>query len=179
MPEVQADVTAGRALRSARSVVTLDEGLDLVARYGAPERWISVLVTLRRDGEPGTSVVNAGILPHPVTGERLVAFVSRGGTVKLANLRRHPRATLVFRTGWEWVAVSGPVDLAGPDDTLPGLAPSAVPGLLRDVFHAAGGHHGDLDEYDRVMTAERRAAVLLHPERFTTNPPGTGHEEHP
>lgn len=157
-----------------------DRGLELVARYGAPERWIAVLVTLRRDGEPSTSVVNAGILQHPVTGDATVAFVSRGATAKLANLRRRPRATLVFRAGWEWVAVSGPVELAGPDDALPGLAgPDAVAGLLRDVFHAAGGHHDDLAGYDAVMARERRTAVLLRPDRFATNPPGTDHEEHP
>jgi PPOX class probable F420-dependent enzyme len=154
-------------------------GLELVARYGPAERWLAVLVTRRPDGEPSTSVVNAGIVRHPVTDGEVVAFVARGGTAKLANLRRHPRATLVFRAGWEWVAVTGPVELAGPDDDLPGLGAVAVPGLLRDVFHAAGGVHDDLDSYDRVMAAERRTAVLLRPERFATNPPGTEHQEHP
>jgi len=90
-----------------------------------------------------------------------------------------PRATLVFRAGWEWVAVTGPVELAGPDDDLPGLAADAVPPLLRDVFHAAGGAHDDLDAYDRAMATERRTAVLIRPERFATNPPGTEHQEHP
>jgi PPOX class probable F420-dependent enzyme len=146
------------------------EGLELVSRLGAAEHGLAVVVTLRRDGEPSTSVVNAGVLPHPLSGGPVVGFVARGGTAKLANLRRHPRATLVFRVGWEWVAVSGAVDVAGPDDELPGLAPDRLPQLLRDVFHAAGGTHEDLDEYDRVMAAERRAAVLVHPERFATNP---------
>ena len=146
------------------------EGLDLVRRLGSADQGLAVVVTLRRDGEPSTSVVNAGVLPHPVTGEPVVGFVAVGGTAKLANLRRHPRATLVFRAGWEWVAVAGPVELAGPDDELPGLDPAGVPKLLRDVFHAAGGTHDDLDEYDRVMAAQRRAAVLVRPERFTTNP---------
>ncbi|MET8984977.1 hypothetical protein ABZW49_05990 [Nonomuraea wenchangensis] len=31
----------------------------------------------------------------------------------------------------------------------------------------------------RYGAAERRAAVLLRPERFTTNPPGTEHQERP
>jgi PPOX class probable F420-dependent enzyme len=157
--------------------LTLDQGLDLVARYGAAERGLAVLVTLRPDGDPSTSLVNAGILPHPVTGEPIVAFVARGGTAKLANLRRRPRATLVFRAGWEWVSVTGPVELAGPDDPLPDL--DALPGLLRDIFHAAGGTHDDLTGYDEVMARERRTAVLVRPERFATNPPGTEHEEHP
>ncbi|MGI5126250.1 TIGR03618 family F420-dependent PPOX class oxidoreductase [Pseudonocardia sp. CA-107938] len=155
--------------------LTTTEGLDLVRRYGAPEHWLAVLVTQRPDGRPSTSVVNAGVLPHPVSGAPTVAFVARGATAKLANLRREPTATLVFRSGWEWVAVRGSVELAGPDDELPGLAD--LPALLRDVYHAAGGHHPDLDEYDRAMAADRRTAVLLTPESFATNPPGTEHEE--
>jgi hypothetical protein len=46
--------------------VATSAGLELVACYGAPERWLAVLVTLRPDGEPSTSVVTAGALPHPV-----------------------------------------------------------------------------------------------------------------
>jgi len=53
--------------------IATSAGLELVARYGAPERWLAVLVTLRPDGEPSTSVVTAGALPHPVTGEQVVA----------------------------------------------------------------------------------------------------------
>ncbi|UQS23453.1 TIGR03618 family F420-dependent PPOX class oxidoreductase [Amycolatopsis thermalba] len=156
-------------------MITTADGLRMVAELARPERWLAVLVTARADGRPGVSVVNAGILPHPVTGETVVAFVSRGRTAKLANLRERPHATLVFRSGWEWVSVSGPVELAGPDDDLPGLPDPRL--LLRDIYIAAGGVHPDLDEYDRAMAEDRRTAVLLRPERFTTNPPGTEHEE--
>ncbi|NUW42704.1 TIGR03618 family F420-dependent PPOX class oxidoreductase [Nonomuraea rhodomycinica] len=155
-----------------------EEGLRLVREYGAADRWLAVLVTLRPDGQPSVSVVNAGVLPHPTTGAATVAFVARGGTAKLANLRRDPHATLVFRAGWEWVAVRGATELAGPDDPLPGIGPDRLPGLLRDIYHAAGGHHSDLAEYDRAMAEERRTAVLLRPARFTTNPSGTEHQEH-
>jgi hypothetical protein len=48
---------------------------------------------------------------------------------------------------------------------------------LRDIYHAAGGNHPDLDEYDRAMAADRRTAVLLTPERFTSNPAGADHED--
>jgi hypothetical protein len=40
---------------------------------------------------------------------------------------------------------------------------------LRAVFTAAGGTHDDWDEYDRVMAAERRTAVLIEPARITSN----------
>lgn len=156
----------------------LDDGLRLVREHGSADRWLAVLVTQRADTTPAVSVVNAGVLAHPVTAAPTVALVARGGTAKLANLRRTPSATLVFRAGWEWVAVTGPVELAGPDDPLPGLDPAVVPRLLRDVYAAAGGVHDDLLAYDAVMAAERRTAVLMTPRRFTTNPPGTEHVEH-
>ena len=73
------------------------------------------------------------------------------------------------RSGWEWVSVEGPVRLAGPDDALDGFDSNGVPALLRDVFVAAGGTHDDWAEYDRVMAAERRTAVLVTPERITSN----------
>jgi hypothetical protein len=69
------------------------------------------LFTRRPDGEPSTSVVNAGIVRHPVTDGEVVAFVARGGTAKLANLRRHPRATLVFRA-WRVAGGSFPLPLS-------------------------------------------------------------------
>jgi len=76
----------------------------------------------------------------------------------------------VFRAGWDWVAVEGAADLAGPDDELTGFDWQADgPTLLRAVFTAAGGTHDDWDEFDRVMRDERRAAVLVHPERITSN----------
>ena len=111
-----------------------------------------------------------------------MAFVARGGTAKLANLRARRRASLVFRAGWEWVAVHGSVELAGPDDPLPGVttdtASSPADGgerlrvLLRDVYAAAGGSHPDLAAYDRVMAVERRTVVLLTPDRFAHEPAG-------
>jgi PPOX class probable F420-dependent enzyme len=151
------------------------EGLAQVAKLAAPESWLAVLVTQRRDGEPAVSLINAGIVPHPVTGEQVLALVSRGRTTKLANLRRTPRATLVFRRGWEWIGVSGTVELAGPDDPLPGLPADRIPQLLRDIYHAAGGEHPDLAEYDREMVADRRTAVLVTPTKFTVNPRPTEH----
>lgn len=150
-------------------MVSTEGGLRRVAELASTESWLAVLVTTRADGEPAVSVVNAGILPHPVTGERVVGVVSQGNTPKLTNLRARPRATLVFRAGWQWVSVAGPAELAGPDDALPGMPAEHLPQLLRDIYHAAGGEHPDLEEYDREMVAQRRAAILVTPERFTPN----------
>jgi hypothetical protein len=114
------------------------------------------------------SVVNAGVLAHPVTAVPVVGFVTYG-PVKLFNLRHRPAATVVFRAGWQWGAVEGTCDVVGPDDALPGFDGAALPELLRSVFRAAGGTHDDWGEFDRVMQAERRAAVLVTPERVYSN----------
>ena len=124
-----------------------------------------VVSTTRADGTVQSSVVNAGVIDHPVSGEPVVAFVSAGSAHRLGNLRARPRATVVVRAGWQWATVEGPVELAGPDDALDGVAGDRLRLLLREIFTAAGGAHDDWDEYDRVMAAERRVAVFVHPER--------------
>ena len=124
-----------------------------------------VVSTARDDGTIQSSVVNAGVLEHPVTNVPVVAFVSMGTARRLANLRARPRATVVVRAGWQWAGVEGRTELVGPDDHLDGVDDEGLRVLLRDIFTAAGGTHDDWDEYDRVMAAERRVAVLVHPER--------------
>jgi hypothetical protein len=115
-------------------------------------------------------VVNAGVLPHPVTGATVVGMVIRGGTRKLDRLRKHPYANVVARSGWEWAAAEGRVELAGPVDPMPGVDTERLRLLLREIFTAAGGTHEDFGEYDRVMRAEGRTAVLVYPERVYSNP---------
>jgi PPOX class probable F420-dependent enzyme len=139
------------------------------ARLVPAERGLSVLSTLRRDGTIQSSVVNAGVLDHPVTGRPVVGLVAIGGSRKLANLRRRPRATVVVRSGGDWVAVEGPGQLIGPDDPVPGVDAEGVRSLLRAVFRAAGGTHDDWPTYDRVMAEQRRTAVLIDPDRVYAN----------
>jgi hypothetical protein len=143
--------------------------LELVRRLVAAERGLAVVATTRPDGTVHASVVNAGVLVDPVADQPTVGFVARGSARKVAYLRASRRVTVVWRVGWEWVAVEGTTRLAGPDDPLAGLDPEAIPGLLRDVFVGAGGTHDDWAAYDRVMAEERRVAVLVDPERITTN----------
>ncbi len=66
---------------------------------GAQESGLAVVVTSRADGTAQASVVNAGVLDHPVTALRVVGFVARGGARKLAHMRARPRVTMVFRSG--------------------------------------------------------------------------------
>lgn len=131
---------------------------------------LCVLSTLRRDRGIHSSVVNAGVLDHPLRGRPVVGLVAVGGSRKLHNLRADPRATIVVRAGWQWAAVEGDVEILGPDDPHPDVDSDALRRLLRDIFRAAGGTHDDWDTYDEVMAAERRAAVLIDPRRVYANP---------
>ena len=149
-------------------------GLDRVRELGARESGLAVVFTSRADGTVPASIVNAGVLDHPVTGEPVVAFVARGAVRKLPNLRARPRLTIVFRSGWVWVAVEGVAELAGPDDPLAGLEPAHVPRLLRDVYAAAvGGTRDEWAELDGVMAAERHTAVLVRPALVYSGAPST------
>ena len=136
----------------------------------AGDHGLVVVSVTRGDGTISSSVVNAGVLPHPVTGESVVGMVVRGGTRKLANWRARPYANVVIRSGWQWAAAEGRVDLIGPDDPAPGFDAERLRLLLREVFTAAGGTHEDFDTYDRVMREERRTAVFVHPDRIYANP---------
>ena len=139
-------------------------------RLVAGDHGLVVVSTLRNDGTIASSVVNAGVLPHPGTGAPVVGMVIQGGTRKLDHLRQRPRATVAIRAGWQWATAEGPVDLIGPADPFPGIDDERTRLLLREIFTAAGGTHEDFDEYDRVMKAESRTAVLLHPEKVYSNP---------
>ena len=142
--------------------------LELVAQIGAANHGLAIVSVARPDGSIHSSLVNAGVLDHPMTGARVVGCVLGGAARKLEYLRVAGRASLAFQHGWQWVSVEGPIEIAGPDDTTI-VAATEVPELLRTVFRAAGGTHDDWDEYDRVMAAERRTAVLVSPKHVLTN----------
>jgi len=107
-------------------------------------------VTRAGDGTISSSVVNAGVLPHPVTGASVVGMVVP---------RRHEEARQLARPSLRETSSSGPagngrrprgrVDLIGPDDPAPGFDAERLRLLLREIFTAAGGTHEDFDTYDR------------------------------
>jgi PPOX class probable F420-dependent enzyme len=142
-------------------MTTLRQAADLARQ----EHGLAVVSTLRADSTIQSTLVNAGVLPHPRTGEPVLAFVTYG-KVKLANLRARPQVTTTFRSGWQWATVEGHAELVGPDDPNAGVDAEALRLLLRDVFTAAGGEHDDWDEYDKVMAEERRTVVLIPPSRI-------------
>ena len=142
----------------------MTEQLTKFAELASHDHGLCVVSTLRSDGSVAASVVNAGVLPHPVSGAPVVGFVARG-LRKLVHLRVDHRVTVVARAGWQWAAVEGDAEIIGPDDPDGRIDGEGLRVLLRDVFRAAGGTHDDWDAYDRTLTEQRSAAVLIAPRR--------------
>lgn len=134
--------------------------LTAVRRIVAQDSGLASVSVVRADGTPHTSLVNAGVLDHPRTGEPVVGYVTYG-PVKLRALRARAASSILWRAGWRWAAVDGTSELLGPDDGA--LDPEGLRLLLRTVFTAAGGTHDDWDGYDRAMLDEGRVAVLVTP----------------
>jgi len=127
-----------------------------------------VVSVTRADCTVHSSLVSAGVVADPVDGSVGIGLVAHGASLKLRLLRERPGATVVFKNGYQWIAVSGGVRLIGPDDgTDQGLD---VPELIRSVYRAAGGDHDDWDEFDRVMALDRRCAVFVRADRVYSNP---------
>ncbi len=142
--------------------------LDDVVALARPEQFLMTVATVRADGTIQASLVNAGVTGHPISGERVVAFVTYG-PAKLANLRARPQIALTVRSGWQWATVEGTAELIGPDDPHPDVDAERLRLLLREVFTAAGGTHDDWDAYDAEMLEQRRTAVLVTPARTYSN----------
>jgi PPOX class probable F420-dependent enzyme len=140
-----------------QALVPVDHGLSTVA-------------VRRGDRPPQVTVVNAGVLAHPVTAGSVVGFVTAGASRKLTLLRSDPAIAVTIRAGWQWVTVEGTAELIGPDDPHPDVGDEHLRLLLRSIFSAAGGTHDDWDGYDRTMREERRTAVLVAPDRVYSNP---------
>ncbi len=146
-----------------------DHGLAKLQRLVGAENGLCTLACVGSDGAPHTSVVNAGVMANPATGELSVATVVRSGARKVRLMRADPRVVVTFRHSWDWMAVRGSAALLGPDDPDSRFNPATLPDLLREVFRAAGGTHDDWDTFDRVMAEERRLAVFVSMERLTDN----------
>src|SRR3954471_1448594 len=133
------------------------------AALGGAEHGLAVVSTVRADATIQSTLVNAGVLPHPSGEGEVLAFVTYG-PVKLANLRARPQIAVTFRSGWRWATVEGRATMLGPVDGE--ISADRLRTLLRDIFKAAGGTHDDWDEYDRVMAEQGRTAVLVEPDRI-------------
>ena len=143
--------------------------LDVVKKFLADENGLATVSTTQADGRVLSSIINCGVMDHPVTGAPCVALVSRGGAARLGHIRRGSQVTVAARRGWAWRSVTGPADIIGPDDLPHGYESDQLRLLLREVFQAATGTHDDYDEYDRAMLDDRRAAVFVEADRVLGN----------
>ncbi len=143
--------------------------LETVRSFLTEEHGLAVVSTVQSDGAVLSTVVNCGVVDHPITKEPRVAFVSVGSAARLKHIRRGSLVTVAIRRSWNWVAVTGDSELIGPNDNELGLSSDNVRVLLRDIFMAAGGTHDDWDTYDQTMLDEARTAVLVTPSRIRSN----------
>lgn len=146
-----------------------EPAIDKLRRLVAAEDGLCSFVCLDSSGSPHVSIINAGVMDNPVTGETSVACVVRANARKARLLRDDPRAAIAFRHRWDWVAVHGNAQLIGLDDPAEGFDNDNLPELLREVFRSAGGAHEDWDTYDRVMARQRRLAIFIALDHITSN----------
>lgn len=144
--------------------------IEIFTNYLSEETGLATVSTTQADGRVLSSVVNCGMIKHPLTGDTCVAFVSGSKAARLRHIDRGSQVTVNVRRGWIWSSVTGPADLIRPESLPESIDAEQMRLLLREVFHAAGGVHDDLEEYDRAMAQEERVVVCITPKRILGNP---------
>jgi hypothetical protein len=137
-------------------------GIDDIRRFVPLDHGLAIVSVGLPSGGVASSLVNAGVLDHPATGEPVVGFVVRGDSRKLVHLRRDARATAAWRAGWRWIAASGPVELVGPDDPGLGLSPderATLANMATECSAKAGVV--EADELTLAWIAARRPGLSL------------------
>jgi len=129
--------------------------LDLFATAG-----LGVLITLKRDGRPQSSIVTHAWEP----ATRTVRISLTDGRAKTRNLRRDPRASYQVMTpdlrGYavgEGIAELSPV-ASDPDDT-------TVEALI-SYYREVAGEHPNWNEYRTAMVEEGRLILSLRLEHI-------------
>lgn len=140
--------------------------LQDVRDFLSQETGLATVSTTQADGRVLSSIVNCGVMDHPVSGNACVALVSHGAAARLGHIRRGSSVTVAVRRGWSWVSVTGPADLIGPGDLAASMDADGLRILLREVFTAAGGTHNNWAEYDQAMVEDARTAVFVVPDRI-------------
>jgi PPOX class probable F420-dependent enzyme len=124
----------------------------------ARSRQQGVLVTIKRDGRPQLSNITYSVGDDGVI--RLSVTASRA---KKANARRDERVSLhVTRDDFYAYAV-----IEGRAEVTPVASDphDATVEELIEYYRAAAGEHPDWDDYRRVMVADGRLVLRIHPER--------------
>ena len=135
--------------------------IETFSNYLLEETGLATVSTTQADGRVLSTVVNCGMIKHPLTGSTCVAFVSGGNAARLKHVDRGSQVTVSVRRGWSWSSATGPADLIRSESLPEGINAEEMRLLLREVFHAAGGVHDDLEEYDRAMAEETLSLIHI------------------
>ncbi|MBI3743050.1 MAG: PPOX class F420-dependent oxidoreductase [Chloroflexi bacterium] len=128
------------------------------AKAFAAQHHMAVLTTHRKNGGLQMSIVTVGPYADGI------AFTTTDDRAKLANLRRDPRCALLVskREWWGYLVLDGHARILDAKNTDTDKLRMA----LREVYrNAAGKEHPDWAEYDEVMRKERRAVIVVVPDR--------------
>ena len=71
--------------------------IEEVRAYLAKENGLATVSTTQVDGRVLSSVVNCGVINHPITGVPCVAHISASGAARLAHVRRGSQVTIAIR----------------------------------------------------------------------------------
>jgi PPOX class probable F420-dependent enzyme len=121
----------------------------------------AVLATFRRDGRPQLSPVTAVI-----DAEGRVVISSREPAMKVRNIRRDPRVSLVaLNDGFygEWYQLEGTAEIVEQPEALD---------LLDDYYRRAAGEHPDWAEYREAMIRDERVVIRFAIDRAGPNVEG-------
>ena len=118
-----------------------------------------VLTTFRRNGAAQMSIISCGPMRDGI------AFTVTEDRVKLKNLRRDPRCTLlVSQESWRpFVVLEGRAQIISADNT----GADELRLALREAYRAASGEdHPNWEEYDRAMREDRRSVIVVVPDHI-------------
>ena len=117
-----------------------------------------VLTSFRRNGMPQLSIVTV----YPRDGGVGISITEN--RMKFKNLLRDPRCSvLVSHADWwsGFLVFEGKADLPPPGNP----APEPPRGARRSIFSATTRRRSaDWDEYDRIVEADKRVAMIVRPD---------------
>ena len=131
--------------------MTFDDMRPFVA-----ENHDGVVVSFRKNGAAQASLVSCGLFRDGV------AFTTRGGAAKAANLKRDPRCTIVVSTSdrRRYVVVEGVAEILDQDS----ITADELRLALREAYTACSGReHPNWPEYDQAMIEQRRPVIVVKP----------------
>ena len=125
--------------------------MDLAeARAFVAQNSHTVLATLRKDGTPQMSPVDAAVVD-----DGTVVISSRETAYKVKNLRRDPRAWLCVLSPQfygQWVQLEGTVEIQSLPDAMEPLV---------DYYRRLSGEHPDWDDYRAAMVRDQRCLIRV------------------